>query len=112
MVKWRGVKKAKGKLGKMKSSADSNLDESLNLFSQYGEQKVKESAVFVKGYSTGHLRRSIRSGKKDRGYNIISPAEYSGWLEHGTRKMSAQPFFHQPIRSAVENDLGKFLMRR
>lgn len=114
MVKWKGVKKAQGNFTRMKRNADKDLQTGLENFATFAGAKVKENAVFVKGYSRGHLKRAITSGKADKGIgaHIKSPAEYSGWVEWGTRYMEAQPFFFSTIKKEVESSLSKFIMRR
>lgn len=67
------------------------------------EERTKRNAVFVKGYQTGNLRRSIIGrGESVQGgyrYKVLSPVEYAYYLEHGTRFMEAQPYmgpaFHE-----------------
>jgi HK97 gp10 family phage protein len=42
---------------------------------------------------TGHLKRSIKQEILDNGFTgkVISPVEYAGYVEWGTRYMAAQP---------------------
>lgn len=114
MVKWKGVKKAQGNFTRMKNGADKQLQDGLMDFASHTEGKVKENAVFVKGYSRGHLKRSITSGQAEKGIgaHIKSPAYYSGWVENGTRYMDAQPFFFHTIFKEVETTLSQFIMKR
>lgn len=113
MVKWKGIKKAKRNFSKMKNNADDDLNDSLNKFSQHLESTTKENAVFVKGYSTGHLKRSIYSGQSDGiGAFVKSPAYYSGYVENGTRYMDAQPFFFSTIMKEVESSLSAYILKR
>ncbi|NJP37921.1 HK97-gp10 family putative phage morphogenesis protein [Alkalicoccus luteus] len=57
-------------------------------------RRMVKNANFVKGYSTGDTRRSIRMELKDGGMTaVVKPStDYSPYLEYGTRFMAAQPF--------------------
>lgn len=62
-----------------------------------GAELTKEminKAQFKKGYSTGATRRSITTSIENNGLTAkVGPhTHYAGYLEKGTRKMSAQPF--------------------
>lgn len=66
---------------------------------------AKRKAVFTRGYSTGHLRRTIDLSLQDGGLSghVKASAGYSGYVEKGTRKMSAQPFM-EPALEAIRAD--------
>lgn len=70
------------------------------------QNKTVRNAVFTKGYSTGATKRSIKGKSEDDGltYREGPTTYYSGYVEMGTRKMSAQPF----VRPAFEAQKGKF----
>lgn len=57
--------------------------------------------IFVK--PTGNLRRNIRLRIEDGGYTakVRAGAEYSGYVELGTRYMAAQPYL-QPALNEIE----------
>ena len=112
MTKWRGIKTAQKKFTKMHSGANKQLNEGLENFASSAENATKEQAVFIKGYSTGHLRRAIMSGKHPKGFIIASPAEYSGYVEHGTRYMEAQPFFFKTVQTLADESLVNIIMKR
>jgi len=69
--------------------------------------------VMNKGYWTGNLARMIdyaETGKLK--YTVTSNAHYSGFLEYGTRFMSAAPFIfptYQTLRKNVVADLNRLL---
>lgn len=111
MVKWKGLKKAQGNFSRMKKGLDKQMDTGLDQFGDYAVQKISENAVFVKGYSRGHLRRALTSERNKTGVAIKSPAYYSGWVEWGTRYMDAQPYFFPTLKVEVK-ELGKFIMKR
>ena len=76
-IKITGIKELEAKLKK-----NATLDD------------ATRNAVFVKGYSTGATKRSIRCTFTD--LNLTATVEpttyYSPYPEYGTRFMSAQPF--------------------
>lgn len=111
MVKWKGLPKAKSRLRTFGNGIDDQLEQGLHDFGDYAEGQIKENAVFVKGYSTGNLKRQINNQHLPMSASIKSPAYYSGWVEHGTRYMDAQPFFFVTI-DKIKYDIGKFIMRR
>ncbi|MDK6688324.1 hypothetical protein QP246_02480 [Aerococcus urinae] len=61
-------------------------------------------------YATGYLNDHIDHRMiSDTSFEIFSPAGYSGFLEFGTRKMSAQPFA-RPTRDRIEPMLYKAML--
>lgn len=79
------------------------------------QSKMTRNAVFTRGYSTGQTRRSISLNIVGDGMTgkVTPGTEYSPYVEHGTRFMSAQPFvkpayneqkeqFKQDLRRLVE----------
>lgn len=52
---------------------------------------------------TGHNRRSISTELKKLSARIFSTSGYGGWLEIGTRRMSARPYF----RPALDRHIKK-----
>ena len=72
-------------------------------------QKKAEKKVPVK---TGHLKRSIKSSIADEGMTGIvrADADYSGYVEVGTRFMDAQPFMGPALNEVTEgflNDMAR-----
>lgn len=74
------------------------------------QRTAKRRAVFTKGYSTGNLKRNITLGIEDSGLTgrVKADVDYSGYVEKGTRKMSAQPFM-EPAKDEVAPDFIKDL---
>ena len=77
-------------------------------------QGVVRNAVFTRGYSTGQTRRSIHLTFHNNGLEArVKPStEYSPYLEHGTRFMSAQPFVGPAFNSQKEkfkNDIERLV---
>lgn len=98
MVKWKGLNKMKADLKRQSSRADKKLDEAIQDIGMMLNEEITTAAVFEKGYSTGNLRREIYYARLGQAKaEVVSPAHYSGYLEHGTRFMEAQPFFHNTI---------------
>lgn len=66
-------------------------------------------AVFTGGrtgrYSTGATRRSIEAEYQPTQGKVKATTHYSGYLEEGTRFMSAQPF----MKPAMEEIIPEFL---
>lgn len=66
-----------------------------------------EASTGIKGYKGGTLRRSIQKSVFSGGLTVIvdATAEYSMYVEYGTRYMQAQPF----IRPAYYGQVSKFI---
>lgn len=98
MVKWRGVSRMKKGLSRHARQSTARIDNAINDFGTDLEEKIATNAVFTKGYSKGNLRKELEYDHQGnmRG-KMLSPAYYSGWVEHGTRYMDAQPFFFPTI---------------
>ena len=65
--------------------------------------KIVKEAKRLCPVDTGHLRDSIKrsaSKRTARGYRVIvgTPVRYAGYVEFGTRKMSAQPYLRPAFR--------------
>lgn len=67
---------------------------------------MTKRAEFVKGYATGATRQSIgaNSGIRDAGLSAFAGpgTEHAGYLEKGTRYMSAQPFVEPAFKEQKE----------
>lgn len=64
------------------------------------ERAVKETVLDIEGSAkkgspvdTGHNRRSIESKAEGLSGQVYSTSGYGGWLEIGTSKMPARPYF-------------------
>lgn len=55
-------------------------------------QRARSRAPVRTGFLQGHIGSS--------GHVVRSEARYSGFVEHGTRKMAAEPYFFQSVREA------------
>ncbi|MHB1910223.1 MAG: HK97-gp10 family putative phage morphogenesis protein [Nitrososphaerales archaeon] len=51
---------------------------------------------------TGFLQASIQMIQTDDGCYVTAGAGYAGFVEFGTRKMSAQPFLRPAIEEAIQ----------
>lgn len=61
-------------------------------------QVIVDSAQANAPVDTGYLRDNIQiQSESDTEVIVVSAAEYSTFVEHGTRYMSAQPFFEPAI---------------
>lgn len=68
--------------------------------------QVVKNADFDKGYQTGETKRSVsmQIGHDGLYGEVGATTEYAGYLEYGTRLMSAQPF----IKPAFDKQEKKF----
>lgn len=56
--------------------------------------RVEHNAKILAPWDTGWMSNNIYSDKEDfLKYRVVSPAEYSIFVERGTRHQRAQPFF-------------------
>jgi hypothetical protein len=56
---------------------------------------------------TGYLQRNVRFKREPftKDLEIVSEAEYSSYLEHGTKKMAARPFMHPQLNIDEINNI-------
>lgn len=77
--------------------------------------RVERLAKLYAPWDTGWLSENIYSSKASRlGYKVISPAEYSVYVELGTRKMMAQPFMEPALKEEhpkLMNNLNKMFRK-
>ena len=91
-IQIKGLKELEAKLKK-----NATLDDARTVVKKNGvdlQSLMTRNAVFVKGYSTGTTKRSIRSTFTDSNLTVtVEPTtHYSSYLEYGTRRMAPQPF--------------------
>lgn len=74
--------------------------------------RLQQGAIYYAPHDTGTLRRSIGLEIKHNGLTAESEAKahYSGYVEHGTRFMAAQPFM-KPSFDAVKKKFNSDLRR-
>lgn len=107
-----GIKELEAKLKK-----NATLDDARTVVKKNGadlQSLMTRNAVFVKGYSTGTTKRSIRSMYSDSDLTVeVKPTTYySPYLEYGTRFMSAQPFVRPSFniqKEIFKRDLKKLM---
>lgn len=106
-VKMEGDLKLVAKLNKC-----CNLDAVKTVVHHSGDElnrnmKDVTQSAFVKGYSHGDTARSINTNITDGGMTAeVGPTTYyAGYVEFGTRKMSAEPF----VRPALKQTAPKFI---
>lgn len=102
----KGFKRLKAKLEKIQDK-----QELRKIVKEHGAElnrNIVKRAVFVKGYSTGATRRSIKLVFKNGGLtSVVSPGtEYAPYLEYGTRFMKKKSF----VRPAL-NKQAKFFKK-
>lgn len=59
------------------------------------ERRAKELAPFDTGYMSDNIYSMYQDVLK---YAVVSPAEYSIYVEKGTRRLAAQPFIHPALQ--------------
>jgi HK97 gp10 family phage protein len=101
----RGLKK-RANLGDVKRTVALNGSEL--------QRSMMRKAVFVRGYTTGTTKRSIKLDIKDKGFTakVAPTTHYSFYLEKGTRKMPAQPFVgpaFYPQNKKFKRDLDRLM---
>lgn len=76
-------------------------------FRLLGEQTVQEQKN-IAPVDTGYMRDHISiTNLSATNLEITSEADYSGFVEFGTRKMEAQPFFWGPIESVFKANFNR-----
>jgi len=77
-------------------------------FQTIGQEMVQEMQSKAP-VDTGHLRDSIRVAEASaERLSVVSEAEYSAYVEFGTYKMSAQPFFFDVVHSKIPQILSDY----
>ena len=78
---------------------DDWIAERMPAFAESIAQDVKERAPV----KTGKLRDSIQFETKDTTATIFSDVEYALYVEVGTSKMKAQPYFRPALNNVMEH---------
>ena len=107
-----GIKELEAKLKK-----NATLDDARTVVKKNGadlQSRMTRNAVFVKGYSTGTTKRSIRCTFTD--LNLTATVEpttsYASYPEYGTRYMADQPFVRPSFniqKEIFKRDLKKLM---
>lgn len=79
--------------------------------------ELQQKAQRYAPVDTGNLRRSIQLSIKDNGMTaeVAATADYSAYVEFGTRYMNAQPYVKPAFNERKDifiNDLNKVVNRR
>lgn len=110
-IEWKGIEKAFSKL----VNAPGNVDRLIDAVVKNNAEKAKTEAQRIAPYDTGFLHDEIYAHYPGKACaEIVSNAGYSGFLEYGTRKMSAQPFMRPAIESILpdlEKDYNSVIRR-
>ena len=83
-------------------------------FAAWAERVVATAKSFAP-VKTGKLRGSINFKADETGVTIFAGTEYASYVEYGTVKMNAQPFFNPAIEAhlkELETFLGRALIKR
>ena len=107
-----GIKELEAKLKK-----NATLDDARTVVKKNGadlQSLMTRNAVFVKGYSTGATKRSIRSTFTDSNLTVtVEPTtSYASYPEYGTRCMATQPFVRPSFniqKEIFKRDLKKLM---
>lgn len=78
--------------------------------------QTQNKARQIAPIDTGNLRRSIQATgwedvEKDLIYHVQAKAEYAGYVEYGTKKMSARPFLEPSANEALEDFIRRVKQR-
>ena len=84
------------------ASAADELQETLKDAISDLRDEIEETTTTLVPVDTGALRDSINIELTDNGYGIHAEAtmDYASFVDKGTRKMSAEPYFEEPITEA------------
>lgn len=87
-------------LGRVKDKVKQNGVELQNKIARCATPRV----IFNKGYSEGHTLGSVSGHTIDggMGYEAGASMEYDPYVEHGTRKMAAEPFVKPAFQAQKE----------
>ena len=111
-VKLSGMKELKSSL-----NSKSNISKLVAPVIKLNGSELQQKAQRYAPVDTGNLRRSIQLSIKDNGMTaeVTATAEYSAYVEYGTRFMNAQPYVRPAFNEQKDifiNDLNKVVNRR
>ena len=102
-ITYKGVKGAQNALAQFPEELDSVIKEHLD---DLGEQVYSEMTSLVP-VDTGELRDSIGYTVSGEGeLNFEATADYAGFVEYGTTRMVAQPYFNPPLDKLRSEGIG------
>ena len=85
------------------------LSEKVEMGVEKAARECETKAKNLAPYKTGYLKSSIQCEKIDNlNWLVVAQAEYSGYVEFGTRFMAARPYMTPAASIAIEN-LQRFL---
>ena len=99
----KGVKGAQNALKQFQQDIPQDVADFLE---QIGQQ-VNEEQTSLCPVDTGNLQSSIGYSVDGTDLNFEATAEYAGFVEYGTSKMAAQPFFMPPIDNLAGSGIGE-----
>lgn len=108
-----GEKELKEKLKKIERAATNEIEQALVNSALFVERDAKINAPV----DTGRMRSALNHNLENAGTNnpyseVISPVEYSKYVEFGTSKQSAQPFLYPALKqnkNKILKELAKAL---
>jgi hypothetical protein len=69
------------------------------------EKVAEKGAEFVKAEApvlTGHLRSTVKAVKRNQHRtDVVVEADYAGYVNYGTRRQAANPFFDRGLKRAA-----------
>lgn len=71
-----------------------------NIICDLVSQDIQDGARINAPVRTGFMRDNIRRYPEGRRFRVIAEAEYSGFVEYGTRRMAAQPYMTPAVEGA------------
>jgi HK97 gp10 family phage protein len=111
IFQWDGVEELKKALLAVGASLDDRNDDIKTVILEGAALKMRDNARNLAPVKTGLLRKSIyasKGGAKQRGVlmGVRKAAFYAHWIEFGTSKMPAHPFF-RPALLAMTNTFAQ-----
>ena len=111
MINVEGLDKLKIQFKRLEGwprQAEQIVDKHLNI--------IVTTAKLISPVDTGVMKAGIKSlGTKISGDlisgTVLSPADYSSFVEEGTRFQKAQPFLEPAVQSALENLIAELIQK-
>jgi HK97 gp10 family phage protein len=82
------------------------FSDAVDVVRKIGDQVAAEAKSNAP-YRTGRLQGSIHSEQTDHGCRVRADAPYAGFVNGGTRRMAARPYFTNALNTAKDELLGK-----
>lgn len=96
-VEVEGVDEAASRLAEVADSIERGVGDALREVAELIVSEAQSNAPV----DTGFLRDSIHVAEEsDTSVSVVADAEYAAYVEYGTSRMAAQPFFEPAVENA------------